>query len=102
MLEFEWLSSLYVEHIQPDSWADTVAWPKRSVGPGHEAPQHRNGPGGHAVKDSSPGFPGYSRSPFSPSQGEKVAERPDEGVFRDSARQKILHRVARWAFPHSV
>jgi len=35
----------------------------------------------NAVKDLSQRISGRSRSPFSPWEGEKVADRPDEGVF---------------------
>jgi hypothetical protein len=54
-----------------------------------------SGPEGNAVKDLSSCFRRVSGSPFSPSNGEKVADRPDEGVIRCFCRLEILNGVAR-------
>jgi len=43
----------------------------------------------NAVKDLSMRSPQYSPCPFSPSEGEKVADRPDEGVVAIDALQSL-------------
>ncbi|MCA9012674.1 MAG: hypothetical protein KDB01_23140 [Planctomycetaceae bacterium] len=54
--------------------------------------------GGKAVKDLLSWFPGVSRSPFCLSTGEKVADRPDEGVFRYICRLEILNDVGQGGY----